>query len=192
MPCPTCRKCDIVAPFRVLGLRGLETPNAVRLGSRTVQITEETAHMAQKTGLEAELSVSSHIDKAESSGSKIDLDVLVALRNHDEDSRVVQVADPDSMHFWQLLDEDHKEVQRGRPKTAATESDCGTHPSFTETIAPEHPLYSTHKVTINPKKLKHGKNYTLRWVLWDQYPAEQQITIPRRPTVAKSTRKKPR
>ncbi len=138
--------------------------------------------MVEKTGLKAELSVTNHIDPTDSGGSKIDLDVLVALRNHDEFSRVVHVADPDCMHFWQLLDDNHREVQRGRPTTVSTETECEVHPSFTETIASEHPLYSSHKVTINLKKLKHGERYTFRWVLWDRYPVEQRIHIPAKPS----------
>ena len=148
--------------------------------------------MVEKTGLEAELSVANLIAKTGSRGSKIDLDVLVTLRNHDAFSRVVHVADSDSMHFWQLLDDDHKEVLRGRPTTASTKTKCKVHPSFTETIPREHPLYSTHKVRIDLNKLKYGESYTFRWVLWDQYPAEQTIHVPAKPSRTKSVRSKRR
>ncbi len=137
--------------------------------------------MVEKTGLEAELSATDHIVKSRTGGYKLEIDVLTTLRNHDELSRVVHVADSDRMHFWQLLDDAHNEVLRGRPPTAAAETKGEIHPSFTATIPPQHPLIDTHKVTIDLKQLKPGERYTFRWVLWDQYPVEQDIHIPAKP-----------
>ncbi len=147
--------------------------------------------MVEKTGLEAELSVTDHIIKSGTGGSKLEIDVLATLRNHDESSRVVHVPDSDRTHFWQLLDDDHNEVLRGRPTTAATETKGEIYPSFAATIPPEHPLISTHRVTIGLKKLKQGERYTFRWVLWDQYPAEQSIHIPAKPSRVRQRRTHP-
>ena len=84
--------------------------------------------MAEKTGLEAELNVPNHI-LVPSGAKTIDVDVLATLHNHDEDDRAVHVNDADEAHFWQLLDDDHKEVQRsakGPPQrfSATTLSNC--------------------------------------------------------------------
>ena len=144
--------------------------------------------MAQKTGLEAELSVTDHIIKTSSGHAKFEIDVLATLRNHDEFSRVVHVSDSDRIHFWQLLDGDHQEVLHGHPESAAEKAEGEIHPSFTATIPPEHPLYTIHKVTIDLKRLKLGQSYTFRWVFWDRYSAEQSIHIPAKPPRARRYR----
>ncbi len=144
--------------------------------------------MAEKTGLEAELSVTDHFIKTRSGRAKLEIDVLATLRNHDAFSRVVHVSDSDRIHFWQLLDEDHQQVLHGHPETAAEPAECDVHPSFTATIPPEHPLHTTHKVTIDLRRLKPGRSYTFRWVFWDRHSAEQSIHIPAKPPRARRYR----
>ena len=161
---------------------------AAHVKSNASNIKGEHA-MAEKTGLEAELSVTDHIVKPSLGRAKLEIDVLATLRHHDDSSRVVHVSDSDRIHFWQLLDGDHQPVLHGHPKTEAEQAEGEIHPSFTATIPPEHPLHTTHKVTIDLKRLKPGRSYTFRWVFWDQHSAEQSIHIPAKPPGARRYRR---
>ena len=145
--------------------------------------------MAEKTGLEAELSVTDHIIRPNSRGAKLEIDVLATLRNHDDFTHVVHVSDGDRIHFWQLLDEHHQPVLHGHPETAVEQPEGEIHPSFTAAIPPEHPLHTSHKVTIDLRRLKPGRSYTFRWVLWGQHSAEQSIHIPAKPARARGYRR---
>ncbi len=139
--------------------------------------------MPEKTGLETELNLPDHVLMP--SGAKtLDVDVLVALRNHDEDDRVVHVPDG-GVHFWQLLNERHKEVQRS-PAAAKVK---GLESARTETICTGHVFAEPHTLSLDATKLKEGRCYTLRYVLWGEHTAEGRIHFshaPAKPARAKA------
>ncbi len=130
--------------------------------------------MAEKTGLEAELNVPDHI-MVPSGAKTIDIDVLATLHNHDEDDRAVHVPDADDAHFWQLLDDNHKEVQR----SAKGETAKGLEGCRTETIKGGQGLAEPQTVTLDASKLKDGQRYTMRYVLWGEHAAEASINVTR-------------
>ncbi len=135
--------------------------------------------MVEKTGLEAELNVPDHI--AVPSGAKtLDVDVLATLRNHAEDDRAVHVSDGGGVHFWQLLDERHKEVQRA-PAAAKSK---GLDSARTETIAAGHVFAEPQTLSLDATKLKEGRCYTLRYVLWGEHTAEGRIHFSHAPAKA--------
>lgn len=140
--------------------------------------------MVEKTGLEAELNLPDHI--AVPSGAKtLDVDVLATLRNHDEDDRAVHVSNGD-VHFWQLLNERHKEVQRA-PAAAKSK---GLDSARTETIAAGHVFAEPHTLSLDATKLKEGRCYTLRYVLWGEHTAEGRIHFSHAPAKAAKAKAK--
>lgn len=130
--------------------------------------------MAEKTGLEAELNVPNHI-LVPSGAKTIDVDVLATLHNYDEDARVVHVNNADEAHFWQLLDDDHKEVQRSA-KGAKAE---GLEGARAHTVKSGEGLAEPRTISLNASKLKDGQRYTLRYVLWGEHAAEASINVTR-------------
>ncbi len=141
--------------------------------------------MAEKTGLEAELNVPNHI-LVPSGAKTIDVDVLATLHNHDEDDCAVHVNDADDAHFWQLLDDGHKEVQRA-PKSKKAK---GFEGYTTQTIPSGQVFAEPRTVTLDASKLKDGRRYTMRYVLWGEHAAEASINITRAPAKAKGKGKK--
>ena len=140
--------------------------------------------MPEKTGLETELNLPDHVLMP--SGAKtLDVDVLVALRNHDEDDRVVHVPDG-GVHFWQLLNERHKEVQRS-PAAAKVK---GLESARTETICTGHVFAEPHTLSLDATKLKEGRCYTLRYVLWGEHTAEGRIHFSHAPAKAAKAKAK--
>ncbi len=134
--------------------------------------------MVEKTGLEAELNVPDHI-MVPSGANSVDVDVLASLRNHSEDGHVVHVPDSDGVHFWQLLDANHKEVQRA-PATKGK----GLENARCELIASGHALAEPQTISLDAKKLKDGRCYTLRYVLWGEHAAEGRINVSHAPAKA--------
>ncbi len=140
--------------------------------------------MAEKTGLEAELNVPNHI-MVPSGAKTIDVDVLATLHNHDEDNCAVHVRDVDDVHFWQLLNDGHKEVQRA-PKGERAK---GFEGYTTQTIASGQVFAKPQTVTLDASKLKDGRRYTMRYVLWGEHTAEASINVMRAPAPAKAKAK---
>ncbi len=137
--------------------------------------------MVEKTGLEAELNVPDHI--VVPSGAKtLDIDVLATLRNHDEADRVVHVPGSGDVHFWQLLDERHREVQRA-PKAAKAKA---LEDARTETIAGGNVFAEPQTLSLDAKKLKDGRCYTLRYVLWREHTAQGRIHVSHAPAKARA------
>lgn len=130
--------------------------------------------MVERAGLEVELNVPSHVT-VPGGAKSLEIDVLAALRNHGEATRVVHVDNSGDVHFWQLFDENHREVQRA-PK-AAKSKDLSN--ARSEAIAAGHAFAEPAKITLDAAKLKGDRNYTLRYVLWDQHTAEGQIHVSR-------------
>ena len=126
--------------------------------------------MPEKTGLETELNLPDHV-LVPRGAKTLDVDVLVALRNHDEDDRAVHVPNGGDVHFWQLLNERQKEVQRA-PAAAKSK---GLDSARTETICSGHVFAEPHTLSLDATKLKEGRCYTLRYVLWGEHPAEGRI-----------------
>ena len=141
--------------------------------------------MAEKTGLEAELNVPNHI-MVPSGAKTIDVDVLATLNNHDEDDCAVHVNDGDDAHFWQLLDENHKEVQRSAKGATAK----GLEGCRTQTVKSGEGLSEPQTVTLDASKLKSDRRYTMRYVLWGEHAAEAPINITRPAAPAKGKGKK--
>ncbi len=141
--------------------------------------------MVEKTGLEAELNVPNHI--MVTSGAKtIDVDVLATIRNHDEDDHAVHVNDGGDEHFWQLLDDNHKEVQRA-PKGAKAK---GLEGCRIQTIAGGHVFAEPQTLSLDATKLKHGRCYTMRYLLWGEHVAEAPIHVSHAPAPAKAAKRK--
>ena len=140
--------------------------------------------MAEKTGLEAELSVPNHI-LVPSGAKTIDVDVLATLHNHDEDDCAVHVNDADGAHFWQLLDDKHKEVQR----SAQGETAKGLEGCRTQTVKSGEGLSEPQTVTLDAGNLKDGRRYTMRYVLWGEHAAEASINVTRAAAPAKAKAK---
>ena len=132
--------------------------------------------MAEKTGLEADLNVPNHI-MVPSGAKTIDVDVLATLKNHDDDDHAVHVPDADDAHFWQLFTDDHKEVQRA-PKG---EKAKGLEGCRIQTIAGGQVFAEPQTVTLDASKLKDGRRYTMRYVLWGEHAAEASINVTRAP-----------
>ena len=141
--------------------------------------------MVEKTGLEAELNVPDHV--VVPSGAKtIDVDVLATIYNHDEDDRAVHVPDAGDVHFWQLLDDGHKEVQRA-PKGAKAK---GLEGCRIQTIAGGHVFAEPQTLSLDATKLKHGRCYTLRYVLWGEHTVQGRIHVSHAPAPAKAAKRK--
>ncbi len=139
--------------------------------------------MAEKTGLEAELSVPNHI-MVPSGAKTIDVDVLATIYNHDEDDRAVHVPDAGDVHFWQLLDDGHKEVQRA-PKGKKAKGFEG----YTTQMIPGGQVFAEPRtVTLDASKLEDGRRYTMRYVLWGEHVAEASINVTRAPTAKQRAR----
>ncbi|MHC4219849.1 MAG: hypothetical protein ACYSU7_15515 [Planctomycetota bacterium] len=136
--------------------------------------------MAEKTGLEAELNVPDHV-MVPSGVETLDIDVLATLRNDTEDDRVVHVPHGDHVHIWQLLDERRKEVARAPAPGKAK----GLEAARSETIACGHAFAEPQTISLDAKKLKNGRCYTLRYVLWGEHTAEGRIHVSHAPAPAK-------
>ena len=136
--------------------------------------------MAEKTGLEAELNVPNHI-MVPSGAKTIDVDVLAPLHNNDDGDRAVHVNDGGDEHFWHLLDDNHKEVQR----SAKVEKTKGLDGCRTQTVKSGEGLAEPQTVTLDAGKLKDGRRYTMRYVLWGEHAAEASINITRAPAKGK-------
>lgn len=142
--------------------------------------------MVEKTGLEAELSVPDHV-LIPSRARAVKVEVLATLRNHDEVARAVHVTNSGDVHFWHLLDDRHKEVQRA--PAAAKVKDLES--ARTETIAGGQVFAEPRTVALDATKLKDGRCYTLRYVLWGEHTAEGRIHFshaPAKPARAKAAK----
>jgi hypothetical protein len=140
--------------------------------------------MVGKSVLEAELNVPNHV--AVPSGAKtLDIDVLATLRNTGEDTRVVHASNSGDVHFWQLLDENHREVQRSpkAPSAKALEN------ARSEAIAGGHAFAEPTKITLDAGKLKEGRRYILQYKLWDEHIAQGSISFTRAATRPKAKAK---
>ena len=140
--------------------------------------------MPEKTGLEAELNVPNHI-LVPRGAKTLDVDVLATLRNHAEVDRAVHVPDGGGVHFWQLLNERHKEVQRA--PTAAKAK--GLDSARSETICAGNVFAEPQTLSLDATKLKDGQCYTLRYVLWGEHTAEGQIHVSHGPAKARAKAK---
>ncbi len=105
--------------------------------------------MVEKTGLEAELNIPDHI-LVPSGANSVDVDVLASLRNHSDDGRAVHAPDGGGVHFWQLLDANHKEVQRAPAAAKSIDS------ARSELIASGHAFAEPQTISLDAKKLKDG------------------------------------
>ena len=146
--------------------------------------------MANGSRIEAEL-VAPDLVTIAPRRATVDVDVLCRLHNTGDDDYVVSAPSEDDAHCWHVLDRNHRDVTRPRSRRSRPPTK-GVHPHRSRTIAGGHSRNTSKTLTLDAKKLKPGRTYTIRYEHYGHI-AETQFTVLAKhspPTRKKTTRPK--
>ncbi len=154
--------------------------------------------MADGSPIQAEVDAPTEIH-LKPRAATVRIDVLAKIHNTGDHDYVLGAANPDDVHNWHVLDENHREVTRPAAKRAAGRAYGGArkkvHPHTTQTVAAGHSHHAPQTLKLDAKKLKPGKTYTIRYEFWGN-TAETRFTVvpghtspPRKAAKKKTTRK---
>jgi hypothetical protein len=133
--------------------------------------------MASSTLIEASVDAP-HIVEISPRTKTVSIAVRTELRNVSEHDYVLYAHSEDDQHFWQMLDQNHREIWREQPrKRAASRKKTDVHPVRTQTIAAGHSTHETETLIFGATKLKDGRSYTLRHEIWGQVAETSFIAV---------------
>jgi len=130
-------------------------------------------------------------------GDSVDIDVLCRLQNNSENDLVVGSSSPDDVHNWHVLSETHREVTAAPRAAGKKPSATDVLPHVSHLIAAGHSHSAPRTLTLDARKLKPGKKYTVRYE-FHGYIAEATFTAlaghstAKEPAARKPAAKKPR
>lgn len=97
----------------------------------------------------------------------------------------------DDAHFWHVLDENHREVLRDRTKKKRDSKKSGdVHPIRTQTIPAGLSTHTSVTLTLETKKLKDGKTYTVRSENWGQLAETTFVAVRKQASAPPKPKKK--
>lgn len=130
-------------------------------------------------------------------GDSVDVDVLCRLHNTSEDDHVVGSSCPDDVHNWHVLSETHREVTAAPRAAGKKPSATDVLPHVSQVIAAGHSHSAPRTLTLDARKLKPGKKYTVRYE-FHGHVAEATFTAlaghgstAKKPAAKKRTAKRP-
>ncbi len=133
--------------------------------------------MASSTLIEASVNAP-HIVEVSPRTKTVSIAVRTELRNVSEHDYVLYAHSEDDQHFWQMLDQNHREIWREQPrKRAASRKKTDVHPVRTQTIAAGHSTHETQTLCFGAARLKDGRSYTLRHEIWGQVAETSFIAV---------------
>ena len=100
------------------------------------------------------------------------------LRNVSEHDYVLHANSEDDQHFWQMFDQNHREIWREQARKRATSrKKTDVHPMRTQTIAAGHSIHETETLSFDATRLKDGRTYILRHEIWGQVAETSFIAV---------------
>ncbi len=123
-------------------------------------------------------------------GDSVDVDVLCRLHNTSEDDHVVGSSSPDDVHNWHVLSETHREVSAAPRAAGKKPSATGVLPYVSQVIAAGHSHSAPQTLTLDVRKLKPGKKYTVRYEFHGHVAEATFTALPGHPSTTKTPRVK--
>lgn len=130
-------------------------------------------------------------------GDSVDVDVLCRLHNTSEDDHVVGSSSPDDVHNWHVLSETHREVTAAPRAAGKKPSATDVLPHVSQVIAAGHSHSAPRTLTLDARKLKPGKKYTVRYEFHGHVAEATFTALPghaptaKKPAAKKAAAKKP-
>lgn len=132
-----------------------------------------------------------HMVEVPSGRQTVLIDVRTEITNVSDFDYVVHAPTKKHEHFWQILDENNREIARGKAADpGGAGKSAGTEDFFSETIAAGLSIHDSHRVELPTQRLKDGRTYIIRSEVFGQSAEAEFVAVrPQRSAPKKKPKK---